>query len=348
MNKQKSGHYDALAALERNSLSFLADKQGDFGNLLLELHAFQRKSCPPYGAYCAGFPAAVSWPEIPALPLSAFRHAAIRCFPAEEITRSFRTSGTTGEGHGTHDFRTLDLYRAAALGGWRHAGLPVCETLCLLAPPEESPHSSLSGMAGWLAPRENFLLGQWANLATRLAAAEAPLLLFGTALAFLDFFEWLGDRRLTLPPGTLAVETGGYKGTRRDLPKADLYTMFEARLGLAADAVWNEYGMTELSSQFYTNGLGRPHRGAPWVRALVLDPETDREVAEGEIGVLRIFDLANVGSCCVLQTRDLAIRRGDGFELLGRDPAALPRGCSRAADEMLAATPQTPVPGWRE
>lgn len=348
MNKQKSGHYDALAALEKNSLSFITDKQGDFGDLLMQAHAAQREYCPAYGAYCASLPLPDSWREIPALPLSAFRHASIRCFPPEEIVRSFHTSGTTGEGHGTHDFFTLELYRAAALGGWSHAGLPICETLCLLAPPEEAPHSSLSCMAGWLAPRGNFLLGQWENLATRISQAEEPLVLLGTALAFLDFFEWLGERLLALPAGSLAVETGGYKGTRRNLPKADLYALFEVRLGLSADSIWNEYGMTELSSQFYTNGLGRPHRGAPWVRALVLDPETDCEVAEGETGVLRIFDLANVGSCCALQTRDLAIRRGDGFELLGRDPAALPRGCSRAADEMLGATPQTPTPGSRE
>ena len=63
---------------------------------------------------------------------------------------------------------------------------------------------------------------------------------------------------------------------------------------------------------------------------------TCREVADGGTGVLRIFDLANTGSCCAIQTRDLAIRRGENFQLLGRDPAALPRGCSRAADEMLA------------
>lgn len=30
-----------------------------------------------------------------------------------------------------------------------------------------------------------------------------------------------------------------------------------------------------------------------------------------------------------------SIRRGENFELIGRDPTALPRGCSRTADEML-------------
>jgi hypothetical protein len=100
--------------------------------------------------------------------------------------------------------------------------------------------------------------------------------------------------------------------------------------------------MTELSSQFYTRGLGRPHDAPPWLRTLVIDPETDQEVQPGRTGVLRIFDLANIGSVMAVQTRDLAIRRQGGFELIGRDPAALPRGCSRAADEMLARATISP------
>lgn len=190
-------------------------------------------------------------------------------------------------------------------------------------------------MAAWLAPRENFFLGEWEKLVQATEGNE-PVTLFGTALAFLDFFEWLGSKKITLPPGSLAVETGGYKGTQRQLTKAELHALFAERLGLPSDRVWNEYGMTELSSQFYTHGAGRVHEGAPWVRALVINPETNVEAAEGETGVLRIFDLANLYSCCAIQTRDLAIRRGEHFELIGRDPAALPRGCSRSADEMLS------------
>ena len=190
-------------------------------------------------------------------------------------------------------------------------------------------------MAGWLAPKERFFLGSWDRFLEAASSQQKPLTLFGTALAFLDFFEWLGDREVRLPRGSLAVETGGYKGTNRSLPKSELYGLFGKHLGLEADEIWNEYGMTELSSQFYSRGLGAPYRGAAWIRALVVDPENGRECADGETGVLRVFDLANVGSCCALQTRDLAVRRGADFELIGRDPAALPRGCSRTADEIL-------------
>ncbi len=334
MIEQKLSQLDQLLHLERKVLGFIQEDKGDFEEIAMAVHAWQRAACPVYGAFCATLPPAQNWMEIPALPLSAFRQTPIRSFPAGETARTFRTSGTTGEGFGEHHFRTLELYHAAALAGWKHAGLPTLLVFGLMPSPEELPHSSLSCMAGWLV--QDFYAGQWERLSAACADRE-NIALFGTAIAFLDFFEWLGDRSLALPAGSLAIETGGYKGTRRDLPKEDLYALFTAKLGLSPDDMWNEYGMTELSSQFYTRSLRRPHRGAPWVRARVLDPETGREVPDGQTGVLRIWDLANVGSCCVLQTRDLAIRRGEDFELLGRDPAALPRGCSRAADEMLSS-----------
>ncbi len=65
-----------------------------------------------------------------------------------------------------------------------------------------------------------------------------------------------------------------------------------------------------------------------WARAQVVSPETGLEVPEGETGLIRVFDLANIYSVLAIQTEDLAIRRGDGFELLGRAALAEPRGCS--------------------
>jgi len=60
----------------------------------------------------------------------------------------------------------------------------------------------------------------------------------------------------------------------------------------------------------------------------MVSPETGREVAEGESGLIQVYDLANVRSVLAVQTEDLGIRRGEGFELLGRAALAEPRGCS--------------------
>ncbi len=315
---------------------------GGFGEALLAVHAFQREANPAYGRYCAQFPLPRDWRDVPALPQRAFKDQAIRAFAAGGTTRTFRTSGTTGEGYGEHHFQSLRLYRAAATRGWALAGLGGRRVCALLPSSAEMPHSSLSQMASWLVADEKafFVRGgesHWPELAEIGANSREPLVLFGPALAFLDLFGWLGDRSLALPANSLAVETGGYKGTRRGWPKAELYAQFADRLGLEGAAVANEYGMTELSSQFYARGLGAPHAAPPWARGLVVDPVTGREVAEKETGVLRLFDAANLWSVCAVQTQDLAIRRGEDFELIGRDPSALPRGCSRAADEMLGS-----------
>jgi hypothetical protein len=59
-------------------------------------------------------------------------------------------------------------------------------------------------------------------------------------------------------------------------------------------------------------------------------------VDEGETGLIRVFDLANVFSVAAIQTEDLGIRRGEGFELIGRAQLAEPRGCSLMTQSAIA------------
>jgi len=135
------------------------------------------------------------------------------------------------------------------------------------------------------------------------------------------------------------METGGYKNRSRSLPKEELHQLICDRLGISPSNVVCEYGMSELSSQAYAASL--PSRSSrsdeahsqvfyfpPWARAQIISPETGREVSEGETGLIRVFDLANVFSVMAIQTEDLGVRRGDGFELVGRASLAEARGCS--------------------
>jgi hypothetical protein len=173
----------------------------------------------------------------------------------------------------------------------------------------------------------------WAAL--RAAADDhAPVVLLGAAFSFVHLLEGRepGARALRLPAGSFALETGGYKGRSRALPRAELHAALAEALGLPAGAIRTEYGMCELSSQAYDWFAAEPpaaprvFRFPPWARAVVVSPETGREVGEGESGLLRVYDLANVRSVLAIQTEDLARRRGGGFEWLGR--AAEARGCS--------------------
>ena len=106
-------------------------------------------------------------------------------------------------------------------------------------------------------------------------------------------------------------------------------------------AIVSEYGMTELSSQFYERTLFDPdvregiYAEPPWARVVPVDPETLEPVAEGEIGIAKVLDLMNVDSAVAVLAQDRVRRVDGGFELLGRAPGAPPRGCSIAIDEIL-------------
>jgi hypothetical protein len=157
---------------------------------------------------------------------------------------------------------------------------------------------------------------------------------FSTAIALLRMME--SQPPTVLPPGSWVFETGGYKGLTETLEPPEFRHRVAAFFQIPPDRILNEYSMTELSSQFY-RWPGEPyHRGPFWTRIRVIDPETGTPAAKGQPGYLEIIDLANVDSVMAIRTQDLAIAHGDSaFVLLGRDPGALPRGCSRAADDLL-------------
>jgi hypothetical protein len=144
------------------------------------------------------------------------------------------------------------------------------------------------------------------------------------------------------------MHTGGFKGRSREVAQDELIRCMAETFGVPESAVVGEYGMTELSSQLY-EGTFRAARGLPapsarhgtfvappWLRVVAVDPETLRPVADGEIGILRFEDLANVDSALAIQTSDRGRCQGSAVELLGRPPGAPPRGCSLAVEELMS------------
>jgi hypothetical protein len=163
-----------------------------------------------------------------------------------------------------------------------------------------------------------------------------PHLLLGTAFSFVHLLDFLVGKnlRFDLPAGSRVMETGGYKNHSRSMPKTELHALITERLGVPPENIICEYGMSELGSQAYDAEVRsakcemRSFQFPQWARVQIVSPETGREVADGETGLIRIFDLANVFSVVAIQTEDLGIRRGEGFELIGRAQRAEPRGCS--------------------
>jgi hypothetical protein len=171
-----------------------------------------------------------------------------------------------------------------------------------------------------------------------LRTLTEPLLLGGTAFNYVNWLDTRSGPPIRLPAGSLILETGGYKGRSRELPRAELIRLLTEKLGVPEASILTEYGMSELSSQAYSvetaTAEGAPQfRFPPWVRTRVISPETGREVPSGAPGILQIFDLANVWSTLALQTADLARAQGGEFQLLGRASQSEPRGCSLMSQE---------------
>jgi hypothetical protein len=326
----------------------------EFNGLALALFAWQREAVPIYRELCerrnAGPESIRDWREIPTLPTSAFKAYEVTSIFAGERTRVFHSSGTTGQipSRHFHHAESLSIYESSLLPWFqRHffATQPAPMKLVFLTP-EAAPHSSLVHM--FTTVRRHFATpdsaftgraeadGGWSlDLEQTLAAVREavgenkPLGLLGTAFSFVQLLDHLqsAGKRFALPKGSRVMETGGYKGRTRTVPKAQLRQMLARFLGVPSRQVLAEYGMSELSSQAYDSAAGVFHF-PPWARPCVISPETGAAVGEGETGLLRVFDLANIASVMAVQTEDVAVRRGDGFELIGRAASAEPRGCS--------------------
>jgi hypothetical protein len=254
-----------------------------------------------------------------------------------------------------HSGLSLGLYEASLVTAFRVrfrsllASSP--EAVFLTPPPHAAPNSSLVHMLATLneqvfarratfhaeADADHGWLLEPDTLQSRLgmlSRSPRPVFIAGTAFSFVHLLDApdIRERALPLPPGSMLMETGGYKGRSREVPKEELHATLRRCFNLPRSAIVSEYGMSELSSQAYdsmdSGGGTRVFRFPPWCRATVVSPETDGTAAPGETGLLRIEDLANVWSAAFVQTEDLARRVGDGFELAGRAPLAEAKGCS--------------------
>lgn len=317
------------------------------------------------------------WSEIPAVPTAAFKEVPLVSGDPARPEAVFRTSGTTAgrERRGEHHVLDLSLYRASLLSTFRSFLLPDDarpRLLSLLPPVSDLPDSSLAYMvsvlvdtlgpdgSGWFASAATGLdHAELARAIRRSVEAEVPVLLLGTSFSFVHWLARLeqANQVFRLPAGSRLMDTGGYKGKNREVEPDAMWKAYEERLGLPPHRCVNEYGMTELSSQLYDTCLRdattrspagqvsgpeehrHPRRkdGPPWLRTSVVDPDTLEPLPEGEVGLLRHLDLANLDSVLAVQTEDMGRAVPGGIQLLGRVTEAPPRGCSIAMDDLLAS-----------
>jgi hypothetical protein len=353
-----------LGAIETYALDAAA-----FQALALDLFAYQVAHNEPYAAYVrsrgpqALAPGRVE--DIPAVPAAAFKEARLATFPQAETALWFETSGTTRGRGGRHELPTPRLYEAALLASFDRMLLADgarLRYLNLVPDPHEVPHSSLGfmlatvarergdGRGGWYLHGDELDVERLLRDVAAAADAGAAVCIATTAFALVALLDALRERGrdFTLPPGSRVMETGGFKGRTRVVERGVLYAEASARLGIPTSAIVAEYGMTELSSQYYDDVASRGRVeprvkvAPPWLRAIVVDAE-GRPLPDGVVGALRHIDLANRGSVIAIETEDVGALVGPstgsaqaGLVLLGRDEGAELRGCSLDAETLLA------------
>lgn len=361
----------ALDARILEAIAAYALDDASFDALARDLLAHQLSANAPYAAFArargvdlARLPDRIE--DIPAVPAAAFKEARLATFPPARTVAWFETSGTSRGRSGRHELDTTRLYEAALLASFDRMVLgdgARLRYLNLVPDPRERPHSSLGFMLGTVARERGdggdgwFLHGDALDVdgfvaaVARARADRAAVCVATTAFALVALLDALAERSLALvlPDGSRIMETGGFKGRTRVVARAELYRDASQRLGVPVSAIVAEYGMTELSSQYYDDPAGRaqiePRRklAPPWLRPIVVDGE-GRPLPAGVVGAIRHVDLANRGSAIAVETEDLgafvdlgpSMSSERALVLLGREQGAELRGCSLDAEALLA------------
>ena len=324
----------------------------EFNRFALELFSLQRRHNSSYARLCEQrrIGEVTHWAEIPAVPTVAFKQLELTSLASSQRTTVFFSSGTTKQDRTRH-FHSRESLAVYEESLWNWFGKvferePANVGWLFLTPSATAaPNSSLAHMFSVIATRQQgdtkFVGivdsdGAWSiDLETALkflSQAETsgrPVAVLGTAFLFVHLLDALKGKRMNirLPENSWVIETGGYKGRSREMPKEELHRLISERLGVARDRIFGEYGMSELSSQAYASSDGI-FRFPPWARAQIISPASGREARAGERGLIRVYDLANVWSVMAVQTEDIGINEGNGFRLVGRAAEAEARGCS--------------------
>jgi hypothetical protein len=193
----------------------------------------------------------------------------------------------------------------------------------------------------WLVSDAGVDVAQLRNAAELAARQGECLLVLATSLSLQLLLRDQGDETVPLPPNSAVMLTGGNKGRREATDPEQLSQQVCDLFAIAPEQLIGEYGMTELSSQLYEGSRWQPtaapgiYFAPPWLQVTPVDPISLQPVTEGEPGLARFVDLANVDSALVIVTRDLVRQEGSGIRLLGRQPHSPLRGCSLLIEPFL-------------
>ncbi len=308
----------------------------DFEQLAIQVFVYQAEHNPLYNEYIKLLNINVNQvkklTQIPFLPIQFFKTHEVKTGTWEAET-VFTSSGTTSSTTSKHYVRSLELYDKTTVLGFESQYGPIEDfaIFALLPSYLERKGSSLVRMADHFIKKSKyeesgFYLDDYPGLIDELlkcTTRQIPVLLLGVSFALLE----LGELHPTNLANINIMETGGMKGRRKELTRAELHQQLSKYFHL--QKINSEYGMTELMSQFYSKGDGI-FNSSPTMRMLVRDvTDPFSYVKNSKAGAINIIDLSNIDSCSFIATDDLGRKKeDDSFEVLGRVDQSDIRGCN--------------------
>jgi len=311
--------------LENFKTQIFSADQSSFNNLALKAFNYQYENNSIYQAYCqylSKTPASVNrWQQIPFLPIDLFKSQKIITghWSPEKI---FLSSGTTGQIRSKHYVKDLNFYHnvSRCIFESTFGDLANFNLYAILPSYQQMGDSSLLSMVDHFIdcsgkPSGYFLESQ------KLPSASKKEMIFGVTYALLDgeiIHEDLSQ--------CMIMDTGGMKGRKKEIVRNEVIELLKRKF--EQTDIWTEYGMTELTSQAYgKNGL---LKFPPWSKVLIRDINDPFWIKEEDhTGGINIIDLANIETCCFIETKDIGkIHENGHFEVLGRFDNSDIRGCS--------------------
>ncbi|MBR5333433.1 MAG: acyltransferase [Alistipes sp.] len=297
----------------------------------LEVFHFQAEHCAPYKQYIELLgidPQEVkSLEQIPFLPIELFKTHDIYCgdHAPEKIFTSSNTGSTVAS---RHMMSRLKVYEQAFFSSFEqfYGDVKDWSIYGLLPNYLQREGSSLVYMVDRMIARSGsggFYLDEYEKMLADMAADPKPKILLGVSYALWDLAEQYAPK-LT---NTIVMETGGMKGKREELPKAEFHKILTQAFGV--EKIHSEYGMAELTSQGYSAGDGI-FRAPAWMRVIIRDVNNPLQTLPAPArGAVNIIDLMNLSSCAFIATQDVGRAFADGsFAIDGRLSGADIRGCN--------------------
>jgi hypothetical protein len=306
--------------------------ENNFDDIAFDLLLFQASHNPVYQRYLEYLEFDLkniqSLEQTPFLPIQFFKNHSIKTgeWPTQKI---YQSSGTTGSVRSSHHLwdESFYLHHAATTFERFFGPLRGFHILALL-PSYDTAHSSLVAMTKYFigrsaSPYSGFYLNDHGRLLATIRAldqSDRKVLLLGVSHALLD----LSSSGNFSFKNLLVMETGGMKGFKKELTRYELHEKIKTALGVTT--VFSEYGMTELCSQAYA--LAEGIFQCPPTMRVIIKEINDPFCEAKSTGIINVIDLANVHSCCFIETQDLGKVTGSGFEVLGRADNSEARGCN--------------------